>query len=168
MQRSGAAVEKPGEFTDTGTVVSIMPRGPGGTRREWSASDSSSVPPPPGIPAPRIPGVRRAYPDHVVAPRAWHAGDRPPHAQAPVLASISPGEREKRRAVALTAIQPRMVQAVPVDRGSPVLRASRHRSDRDGRRGVLLRHGAPAHAWRAAAPSRSSSCATCSSRSSTG
>ncbi len=32
--------------------------------------------------------------------------------EAPVLASISAGEREKRRPVALTAIQPRMVQAV--------------------------------------------------------
>ena len=44
------------------------------------------------------------------------------------------GEREKRRPVALAAIPARMTQAVLVDRGSPLLRASRHRSDRHRRR----------------------------------
>ena len=74
---------------------------------------------------------RRACSDHVVRARASaRARTDRLTLDAPVLASISRGEREKRRPVALAAIQPRMVQAVLVDRGSPVLRASRHRSDR--------------------------------------
>ena len=103
-QRS--AVEKPGEFTDTGAVVSIMPRGPeakGGVVRigfEQRPANARNPKRPPRVS------------DHVV--RLDRGTRETDHLtlEAPVLASISAGEREKRRPVALTAIQPRMVQAV--------------------------------------------------------
>ena len=103
-QRS--AVEKPGEFTDTGAVVSIMPRGPeakGGVVRigfEQRPANTRNPKRPPRVS------------DHVV--RLERGTRETDHLtlEAPVLASISAGEREKRRPVALTAIQPRMVQAV--------------------------------------------------------
>jgi penicillin-binding protein 1B len=106
-----AAVEKPGEFTDTGAVVSIMPRGPearGGVVRigfEQRPATTRN----PNTKSPRRPP---RVSDHVV--RLERGTRETDHLtlEAPVLASISPGEREKRRAVALTAIQPRMVQAV--------------------------------------------------------
>jgi penicillin-binding protein 1B len=104
-QRS--AVEKPGEFTDTGAVVSIMPRGPearGGVVRigfEQRPANNTKNPKRP----PRVS-------DHVV--RLERGTKETDHLtlDAPVLASINAGEREKRRPVALKAIQPRMVQAV--------------------------------------------------------
>jgi penicillin-binding protein 1B len=103
-QRS--AVEKPGEFTDTGAVVSIMPRGPeakGGVVRIGFEQRPAST---------RNPKRPPRVSDHVV--RLERATRETDHLtlEAPVLASISAGEREKRRPVALTAIQPRMVQAV--------------------------------------------------------
>jgi len=103
-QRS--AVEKPGEFTDTGAVVSIMPRGPeakGGAVRIGFEQRPAST---------RNPKRPPRVSDHVV--RLERGTRETDHLtlEAPVLASISAGEREKRRPVALTAIQPRMVQAV--------------------------------------------------------
>jgi penicillin-binding protein 1B len=102
-----ATVEKPGEFTDTGAAVSIMPRGPearGGVVRigfDLRPATNAKNPKRP----PRMS-------DHVV--RVERGTKETDHLtlDAPVLASISVGEREKRRPVALTAIQPRMVQAV--------------------------------------------------------
>jgi penicillin-binding protein 1B len=99
-------VEKPGEFTDTGTSVSIMPRGPearGGMVRIGFDQRPASTKNPK-----RPPRVS----DHVV--RLERGARETDHLtlEAPVLASITAGEREKRRPVALTAIQPRMVQAV--------------------------------------------------------
>ena len=106
-----AAVEKPGEFTDTGTVVSIMPRGPearGGVVRIGFDQRPAIT----RNPNPKSPRRPPRVSDHVV--RLERGTRETDHLtlEAPVLASISPGEREKRRAVALTAIQPRMVQAV--------------------------------------------------------
>jgi penicillin-binding protein 1B len=98
--------DKPGEFTDSGAAVTIMPRGAeardGIVRVGFDQRPSSA----------RNPKRPPRVSDHVV--RLERGARETDHLtlDAPVLASISPGEREKRRPVALAAIQPQMVQAV--------------------------------------------------------
>jgi penicillin-binding protein 1B len=102
-------VEKPGEFADSGGAVTIMPRGAefkgeivrvGFERRAPDAKAPSKRPTP-----------SRAS-DHVMRlERGARQADRLT-LDMPVLTSISAGEREKRRPVAIKAIQPRMVEAV--------------------------------------------------------
>jgi penicillin-binding protein 1B len=100
------ALEKPGEFIIGDGSVSILPRG-AASRGEIVRVGFDRRPA--GGKTARRP-VRVS--DHVVRlERGPRETDRLT-LDAPVLASISPGEREKRRPVALAAIQPRMVQAV--------------------------------------------------------
>jgi penicillin-binding protein 1B len=102
------ALERPGEFIVGDGSVSIMPRG-ATSRGEIVRVGFDRRAPGAGRGAPKRP-VRLA--DSVVRlERGARETDRLT-LDAPVLASISPGEREKRRPVALAAIQPRMVQAV--------------------------------------------------------
>jgi penicillin-binding protein 1B len=101
-------LEKPGEFVVNAGTVSIAPRPPEFKGQVVQVSfqrvpDSNTAP-------------RRAAPvrlsDHVMR---LQLGPRPAERltlEAPVLASIVAGEREKRRPVALTAIQPQLAQAV--------------------------------------------------------
>jgi len=101
-------LEKPGEFVVNAGTVSIVPRPPEFMRQVVQVSfqrvpDANAAP-------------RRAAPvrlsDHVMR---LQLGSRPAERltlEAPVLASIVAGEREKRRPVALTAIQPRLAEAV--------------------------------------------------------
>ena len=100
------ALEKPGEFILGEGSVSILPRG--ATTRAEIVRVGFDRRPAGGKTARRPVRVS----DHVVRlERGPRETDRLT-LDAPVLASISPGEREKRRPVALAAIQPRMVQAV--------------------------------------------------------
>ena len=106
-------VEKPGEFADAPGAVSIMPRGAAFKgeivrvefeRRAADLKTSLKT-------ARKSPTPARAS-DHVM--RLERDARQTEHLtlDAPVLTSISAGEREKRRPVALSAIQPRMVEAV--------------------------------------------------------
>ena len=99
-------VEKPGEFTDGGSAVSIIPRGAefkgeivrvGFERR---------------APDPKAPKRPARVSDHVMRLERGARQTEQLTLDAPVLTSISAGEREKRRPVALSAIQPRIVEAV--------------------------------------------------------
>ena len=103
-------VAKPGEFTAIGNgAVTIMPRVP--VEKESIVRVIFQRPPPPGVKvvARRTP-VR--LPDHV---QGLEVGTKPRERlmlDAPVLTALAPGEREKRRPVALAAIPQRMTQAV--------------------------------------------------------
>jgi len=104
-----AAVQKPGEFTVGVGAVAILPRGP-----ELKGQMVKVVFQRPQPEVKRA--VKRAAPPRI-ADRvqqlevAAHPADRVT-LDAPVLASLIAGEREKRRPVALSAIPARMTQAV--------------------------------------------------------
>jgi penicillin-binding protein 1B len=111
-----ATPQKPGEFADSGTAVSIIPRGDefkgqvvrvGFDRRLPDAQ----TPDPKASKRPVRP-VPVRVPDHVMRLDRGAQQTERLTLDAPVLTSISAGEREKRRPVALSAIQPRMVEAV--------------------------------------------------------
>ena len=100
------ALERPGEFILGEGNVSIMPRG--ATSRSEIVRVAWERRPVPG----RNP-KRPARPSERVVRLERGARETDKLTlDAPVLASISPGEREKRRPVALAAINPRVVQAV--------------------------------------------------------
>jgi penicillin-binding protein 1B len=87
------ALEKPGEFVASAAAVSLMPRSP---------EFKSQV-------------IQVGFPkkaDHVMRLQLGPRVVEHLTLDAPVLASIVAGEREKRRPVALGAIQPRLVEAV--------------------------------------------------------
>src|SRR5215467_5275342 len=101
-------VEKPGEFVVNAGTVSIVPR-PAEFRGQtvqvsFQRLADGAAPPKRGAP------VRLS--DHVTR---LQLGPQPTERltlDAPVLAALVAGEREKRRPVALSAIQPRLVEAV--------------------------------------------------------
>ena len=87
-------------------------------------------------------GPRSAPPPRGRRPRRSGSSSAPQPTErltldAPVLTSLVGGEREKRRPVALAAIPAAHEAGGARDRRSPVLRASRRRSDRHRRRGAL-------------------------------
>jgi penicillin-binding protein 1B len=101
--------EKPGEFTVTGGTVSIVPRPPEFKGQVVQVGFQA-------LPNPGTSARRNAPPprlsDHVLR---LQLGPKPTERltlDAPVLSAIIPGEREKRRPVALSVMNPRMVQAV--------------------------------------------------------
>ena len=140
-----------------------MPRGPS-SRGRSSASSSSARPIRNRSPrATKAPPPRPA--DHVLrlelgaqAARAADARRAGPHRR-----SIG-GEREKRRPVALVGDPAAHGAGGARHRGPPLLRASRRRSDRHGRRAPLEHARHSARTSPAPARSRSSSCATSSCR----
>jgi penicillin-binding protein 1B len=107
-QRADAG--KPGEFAMGDAVVSIRPRS-----TEW-AGQLVRVTFRPPAPAPTARGAaRRATPklaDHIVALETGSKTTESITLDAPLLTSLINGGREKRRPVALSAIQPRVVDAV--------------------------------------------------------
>ena len=103
------ALEKPGEFILSDGSISIMPRG--ATSRGEIVRVAWERRPPAGR-TPKRPARPARPSDRVVRLDRGARETDSLTLDAPVLASISPGEREKRRPVALAAIQPRMVQAV--------------------------------------------------------
>ena len=108
-------VEKPGEFAEGGGTVSIMPRA--AEFKGEIVRVGFDRPAAPGAPGANVKATGRRtaatrLSDHVMRlERGARATDHLT-LDAPVLTSIIAGEREKRRPVALSAIQPRMVQAV--------------------------------------------------------
>jgi penicillin-binding protein 1B len=100
------AIGKPGEFIEGDGAVTILPRG------ATAQSEIVRVGFERRVPSGRTAKRPARVSDHVVRlDRGAHETDRLT-LDAPVLASISAGEREKRRPVALSAIQPGMIQAV--------------------------------------------------------
>jgi penicillin-binding protein 1B len=103
-----ASLQKPGEFAVNAATVSIVPRPPEfkGQIVQVSFERLADA----GAAAKRRAPVRLS--DHVTR---LQLGLRPTERlslDAPVLASLVAGEREKRRPVALSAIQPKLVEAV--------------------------------------------------------
>jgi penicillin-binding protein 1B len=103
-------VAKPGEFTAIGNgVITIMPRVP--VEKESIVRVVFQRPPAPGVKATaRRTPVR--VPDHVQGIELGIKQRERLLLDAPVLTALAPGEREKRRPVALAAIPQRMTQAV--------------------------------------------------------
>ena len=132
--------EKPGEFAIGSGDVTIMPRGAEfkgqvGPRR-LSAANAACRQESPGTAC----AAARRPP---IACSQLELGDSRPTERltldAPVLTALISGEREKRRPVALAAIPAPHDAGGAGDRGSPLLRASRRRSDRHRRRLALVR-----------------------------
>jgi len=101
------ALEKPGEFAVSAATVSLVPRAAefkGQVVQVGFERGGSNVPPRRGAP------VRLS--DHVTRLQLGTRATERLTLDAPVLSSIVAGEREKRRPVALSAIQPRLVEAV--------------------------------------------------------
>ena len=100
--------EQPGEFQSEATGVALLPRSP-----EFAGKTVHVVFQKPQPPAPK--NARRPPPkpsDHI---EQLLVGTQPRERlelDAPVLSALASGEREKRRQMALSAIPPRMVQAV--------------------------------------------------------
>jgi penicillin-binding protein 1B len=108
-QRSDA--EKPGEFAIDDAGVSIRPRSTG---LAGQAVRVMFRVPAPAAPSARA-AARRAPPrpaDHVVGLEIGNKRSERVTLDAPLLTSLISGGREKRRPVALSAIQPRVVEAV--------------------------------------------------------
>jgi len=100
--------EKPGEFSVSGGTVSIVPRPP---QFKSQVVQVGFAPAPSGTPARRnAPPVRLS--DHVLRLQLGTQPSERLTLDAPVLSAIIAGEREKRRPVALSAMNQRMVQAV--------------------------------------------------------
>jgi penicillin-binding protein 1B len=100
--------EKPGEFSVTGGTVSIVPRPPEFKGQVVQVGFSAAVPATPArrnAPPPRLS-------DHVLRLQLGQKTAERLTLDAPVLSAIIAGEREKRRPVALSVMNPRMVQAV--------------------------------------------------------
>jgi penicillin-binding protein 1B len=97
--------EKPGEFSVLGGTVSIVPRPPEFKSQVVQVSF-----------APVAPATRKNAPlrlsDHVLRLQLGTQASERLTLDAPVLSAIVAGEREKRRPVALSAMNPRMVEAV--------------------------------------------------------
>jgi penicillin-binding protein 1B len=106
-QRS--SIEKPGEFTVATAAVSIMPRG-AEFKRQVVRVGFLRPAPDVRVAARRPPPRRRS--DRIEQIDIGKAAAERVTLDAPVLTSLISGEREKRRPVALSAIPPRMVQAV--------------------------------------------------------
>jgi penicillin-binding protein 1B len=103
-----AAVEKAGEFAVGNGAIAILPRG-----AEFKGQVVRVVF---QRPAPEVKAAARRTPPRVPdRVQLLELGSHPSERlslDAPVLSSLISGEREKRRPVALTAISPRMTQAV--------------------------------------------------------
>ena len=99
---------KPGEFAALGGTVSIIPRPPEFKGQVVQVGFQRL--PDPGTPARRNAPVRLS--DHVIRLLLGTQPSERLTLDAPVLSSIVAGEREKRRPVALSAMNPRMVEAV--------------------------------------------------------
>src|SRR5665213_2600227 len=101
-------LEKPGEFLVNAATVSLIPRSPefkGQVVQVGFQRFADSA-----VPAKRGAPVRLS--DHVTRLQLGPKQSERLTLDAPLLASIVAGEREKRRPVALAAIQPRIVEAV--------------------------------------------------------
>src|ERR1700687_3548535 len=106
-----ADAEKPGEFAVGDAVVSIRPRSIGMGGQAVRVMFRLPAPPAPSARA----AARRAPPrpaDHVVGLEVGNKRSEMVTLDAPLLTSLISGGREKRRPVALSAIQPRVVEAV--------------------------------------------------------
>jgi penicillin-binding protein 1B len=100
--------EKPGEFQMEVTGIALLPRTP-----EFAGKTVHVLFQKPLPPAPK--GVRRAPPkpsDHIEQLLVGTEARERLELDAPVLSALTGGEREKRRQMALSAIPPRIVQAV--------------------------------------------------------
>jgi len=102
-------LDKPGEFVVSAATVSIVPRPPELKGQVVQVSFQRLADP--GAPAPRR-GAPIRLSDHVTRLQLGPRVTERLTLDAPVLSSIVAGEREKRRPVALSAIQPRLVEAV--------------------------------------------------------
>ena len=101
-------LEKPGEFVVNAATVSLVPRPPEFKGQVVQVGFQRFADP--AVPAKRGAPVRLS--DHVTRLQLGPKQSERLTLDAPVLASIVAGEREKRRPVALSAIQPRVVEAV--------------------------------------------------------
>ena len=101
-------LEKPGEFLVSAATVSLIPRSPEFKGQVVQVGFQRFVDP--AIPVKRGAPVRLS--DHVTRLQLGPKQSERLTLDAPLLASIVAGEREKRRPVALAAIQPRIVEAV--------------------------------------------------------
>ena len=100
--------EKPGEFSVIGGTVSIVPRPSefkGQVVQVGFSAATPAAPPRRNAPPPRLS-------DRVLRLQLGKNAAERLTLDAPVLSAIIAGEREKRRPVALSAMNPRMVQAV--------------------------------------------------------
>ena len=100
-------LEKPGEFLVNAATVSLIPRSPEFKGQVVQVGFQRFADP--AVPAKRGTPVRLS--DHVTRLQLGARQSERLTLDAPLLASIVAGEREKRRPVALAAIQPRIVQA---------------------------------------------------------
>ena len=100
-------LEKPGEFVVNAATVSLIPRSPEFKGQVVQIGFQRFADP--AVPARRGTPVRLS--DHVTRLQLGPRQSERLTLDAPLLASIVAGEREKRRPVALAAIQPRIVQA---------------------------------------------------------
>ena len=108
-------IEKPGEFAVGAGEVSIMPRSPtfkGQIVRVVFERPPAPSRAAPGRAAPKKPPARPRIADHVLQLELGSKITERLVLDAPVLTSLGQGEREKRRAVALSVIPDRMRQAV--------------------------------------------------------
>ena len=101
-------LEKPGEFLVNAATVSLIPRSPEFKGQVVQVGFQRFADP--AVPAKRGTPVRLS--DHVTRLQLGARQSERLTLDAPLLASIVAGEREKRRPVALSAIQPRLVEAV--------------------------------------------------------
>jgi penicillin-binding protein 1B len=101
--------EKPGEFAIDGRNVNVMPR-QGGPKAQIVRIVFPTPPPPPKPSGGRVRPAR--VPDRIERLELGTTATDRVTLDAPVLSALISGEREKRRQVALSAIQPTMVQAV--------------------------------------------------------
>ena len=109
-----AAVGKPGEFTTGSGVVALMARAPELKGQIVRVVFQRPVAPqrPETRPGRKAAPARAAPADHVQSLELGNVATERLVIDAPVLTSLAVGEREKRRPVALSAIPPRMAQAV--------------------------------------------------------
>jgi penicillin-binding protein 1B len=101
--------ERPGEFAIDGRNVSVMPR-QGGPKTQIVRVVFPQPPPPPKPSGGRARPAR--VPDRIERLELGTTATDRVTLDAPVLSALISGEREKRRQVALSAIQPTMIQAV--------------------------------------------------------
>jgi penicillin-binding protein 1B len=100
-------LEKPGEFIATPNIVAIMPRG-----NEFNGQPVHVIFQKPAPVKPSAKAKPARSPDRVDRLQLGQDTIERVVLDTPVLTSFISGEREKRRPVALSAIPPRMVQAV--------------------------------------------------------